>query len=271
MFIDDDQTIYIADTSNNRIVAWKKDAMSGQTVAGGNQEGARDDQLSRPMDVLVDRETDCLIISDRKNRRVVKWPRQNGRSGETIISDVDCSSLVKDNDGSLYVCDFEKHEVRRWKVGETNGTIVAGGNGRGSRLDQLDHPYWIFVDEEHSVYVSDWNNHRVMKWVKGAEQGIVVAGGEGPGNGLRQLSFPEGIIVDRLGNVYIADRHNHRVMRWVEGAQEGTIILGRNGHGTQPNQFDGPVYLLFDRQKNFYVTDWGNHRIMKFSVNSTSS
>ncbi len=44
------------------------------------------------------------------------------------------------NDGYLYVSNCEKHGVRRWKMGETERTIVAGGNGQGNRLDQLDTP-----------------------------------------------------------------------------------------------------------------------------------
>ncbi|CAF1676810.1 unnamed protein product, partial [Didymodactylos carnosus] len=36
---DDDQTIYIADASNHRIVEWKWGATSGQVVAGGNGQG----------------------------------------------------------------------------------------------------------------------------------------------------------------------------------------------------------------------------------------
>ena len=35
-YIDDDQTIYIADQSNHRIIEWKWNATSGQVVAGGN-------------------------------------------------------------------------------------------------------------------------------------------------------------------------------------------------------------------------------------------
>ncbi len=34
MFIDDDQTIYVADLGNHRIVEWKSDATNGQVVAG---------------------------------------------------------------------------------------------------------------------------------------------------------------------------------------------------------------------------------------------
>ncbi len=269
MFIDDDQTIYVADYGNDRIVEWKSDANNGQILAGGNGKGNRNDQLNRPTKVIVDKENDSLIICDPGNGRVVRWPRRNGRSGETLISNIACWDLIMDNDGYLYVSDIKKHEVRRWKMGEKNGTIVAGGNGQGNRLDQLNYPTYIFIDEDHSVYVSDHNNHRVMKWVKDTKEGIVVAGGQGQGNSLRQLSNPRGIIVDQLGSVYVADGENNRVIRWLKGAEEGTIVVGGNGRGDQPNQFNYPCDLSFDRQKNLYIVDGNNHRVQKFDVNST--
>ncbi len=268
MFIDDDKTIYVADWENDRIVEWKSDANNGQIVAGGNGEGNRNDQLNEPTEVIVDKGTDSLIVCDQDNRRVVRWPRRNGRTGETLISNIDCHDLIMDNDGYLYVSDWAKDEVRRWKMGEKNGTIVAGGNGPGNRLDQLNYPGYIFIDEDHSVYVSDINNNRVMKWVKDAKEGIVVAGGQGQGNGLRQLSDPRGIIVDQLGSVYVADEGNDRVIRWLKGAQEGTIVVGGNGGGEEPNQFNYPFDLSFDRQNNLYVVDCWNHRVQKFDIDS---
>ncbi len=269
MFIDDDQTVYVADFNNHRIVEWKSDANNGQIVAGGNGQGNRNDQLNQPTKLIVDKENDSLIICNFGDRRVVRWPRRNGQSGETLISNILCWDLIMDNDGYLYVSDWEKHGVRRWKMGEVNGTIVAGGNGKGNRLDQFNVPTNIFIDEDHSVYVLDFYNHRVIKWVKDAKEGIVVVGGQGQGNGLRQLSNPSGIIVDQLGSVYVADRVNHRVIRWLKGAEEGTIVVGGNGEEEQPNQFNHPVDLSFDRQKNLYVVDCNNHRVQKFDVNST--
>jgi sugar lactone lactonase YvrE len=268
MFIDDDQTIYVADWENHRIVEWKSDAKNGQIVAGGNGAGNQNNQLNKPSKVIVNKENDSLIICDSGNRRVVRWPRRNGLSGETLISNIDCWDLIMDNDGYLYVPDYAKDEVRRWKIGETNETIVAGGNGQGNRLDQLNRPLNIFIDEDHSVYVSDCGNHRVMRWVKGAKEGIVVAGGQEKGNSMRQLSFPRGIIVDQLGSVYVADSGNQRVIRWLKGAEEGTIVVGENGEGDEPNQFSYPIDLSFDRQNNLYVLEWGNNRVQKFDVNS---
>ncbi|CAF2061440.1 unnamed protein product, partial [Rotaria magnacalcarata] len=70
----------------------------------------------------------------------------------------------------LYVSDWKKHEVRRYQLGEKNGTLVAGGNGEGDGLNQLNLPAFLFVDRQQNVYVSDNKNHRVMKWKKGATE-----------------------------------------------------------------------------------------------------
>ncbi len=261
--------MYIADYRNNRIMEWKIGASYGKIVAGGNGEGNRTDQLNGPTDVIVDKNSDCLIICDRDNRRIIQWPRRNCTHGEIIISDIDCYGLTMDNDGYLYISDTMKNEVRRWKMGDTYGTIVAGGNGDGNRLDQLIYPTHLFVDHEYSLYVSDRSNHRVMKWLKGAKKGIVVAGGQGKGSSLGKLSNPRGVIVDQLDNVYVVDDCNHRVMRWSQGATEGTVVVGGNEKGGQVNQLDGPTGLSFDRQGNLYVVDWGNHRVQRFNIDSS--
>ena len=39
--------------------------------------------------------------------------------------------------GDLYVSEFNKNEIRQWKVESTSGIIVAGGNREGDHLNQL--------------------------------------------------------------------------------------------------------------------------------------
>ncbi|CAF1226585.1 unnamed protein product [Adineta steineri] len=267
IYVDDDhQAVYIADCCNNRIVKWKYGAKNGQVVAGGNGIGDRSDQLYYLTVVIVDKKNDSLIVCDQGNRRVVRWSRQNGTNGETIISNIDCWGLAMDKNGDLYVSDCAKNEVRRWKQGDKEGTVVTGGNGEKNHLNQLDCPTFLFVDEDHSVYVSDTFNYRVMKWMKGAKEGIVVAGGNGEGNSLTQLSSPTGVVVDHLGNVYVSDCDNDRIMRWCDGSKEGSIVIGGNGKEEQPKQLNRPKGLSFDVQGNLYVADWGNHRIQKFEI-----
>ncbi|CAF0831807.1 unnamed protein product [Adineta steineri] len=265
IFIDKNKNIFIADCDNHRIVEWKHNAKEGQIIAGGNGQGDRMDQLNIPTDVIVDQENHSIIIAEQENRRVIQWLNQNQ---QILIHNIDCCCLAIDRNGFLYVCDNEKNEVRRWKMGEYNNEeiVVAGGNGQGNKLNQLNYPTFMFVDEDQSVYVSDQNNHRVMKWRKDAKEGRIVAGGNGKGENLNQLSEPEGVIVDDLGQIYVTDFDNDRVMRWCEGKEEGEIVVGGNGEGNQPNQLDGPIGLSFDDEGNLYVADLGNHRIEKFEI-----
>ncbi|CAF2736309.1 unnamed protein product [Rotaria sp. Silwood2] len=266
LYIDDDQTIYVVDTWNHRIMEWKSGATNGTVVAGGNGRGNGAHQLSIPRDVIIDKETDSLIISDSENKRVVRWPRRNGTRGETIISNIVCWGLTMDDNGFLYVVDHEKNEVRRYKIGDTKGTVVAGGNGKGNRLDQLFQPHYVFVNRDHSLYVCDCSNHRVMKWEEGATQGIIVAGGQGKGNSLTQLDRSIGVVVDQLGTVYVVDSVNDRIMRWPKEATQGSVIVGGNGKGAWSNELCYPTSLSFDRHGNLYVVDYVNHRVQKFNI-----
>ncbi|CAF4378675.1 unnamed protein product [Rotaria sp. Silwood2] len=232
VFVDEDQTVYIADFGNHCIVAWKHNTASGQVVAGENGKGNENNQFSNPTDVIVDKETDMLLICDLNNCRVMRWPRHNGTS--------------------------EENDVRRYRMGETNGTEVAGGNGVGDRLNQFNRPGYLFVDNEQSVYVSDSWNQCVMKWEKDAKEGIVAAGGHGQGNGLSQLYNPQGVVVDSSGTVYVADVYNHRVMYWPKEATQGTVLIGVNELGEGANQLNSPIPKQTKIFKNAFKRTNGN-------------
>ncbi|CAF1368198.1 unnamed protein product [Adineta steineri] len=265
MFIDKMKNIFIADHDNHRIVEWKFNAKEGKVIAGGHGVGNRMDQLNNPTDVIVDQQNHSIIIADYNNRRVIRWLNQ---TQEILIDDIHCWGLAMDKYGFLYVSNRDKNEVRRWKMGEYNneGFVVAGGNGEGHRLNQLNSPTFIFIDEDQSAYVSESNNNRVTKWRKDAKKGKVVAGGNDQGRNLNQLSYPRGVIVDDLGQIYVADSRNNRIMRWCERREEGEIVVGVNGQGSQSNQLNGARGLSFDNEGNLYVVGSSNHRIEKFEI-----
>lgn len=271
LFVDADQTLIIADYDNQRIVQWKSGDSQGQVVAGGNGRGKQLNQLAYPTDVVLDKETDSLFISDRDNRRVVRWTRRTGTvQGDILLSNIHCYGLALDNQGFLYISDTDEHQVKRYRIGDKSATIVAGGHGSGAALHQLNYPTFIFVDRHQSIYISDEDNHRVMKWSKDATEGIVVAGGQGQGSSLIQLSHPRGLFVDISGTLYVSDSGNQRIMRWLKGEKQGTIIAGGNGEGKQANQFFRPMDISFDRYGQLYVADWNNHRVQRFSIEKTA-
>ncbi|CAF1268928.1 unnamed protein product, partial [Adineta steineri] len=254
--VDDDQTIVIVDWGNHRIVKWKIGDTNGQVIAGGHDQGSQLNQLNCPTDVLIDKETNSLIICDRGNRRVLRWSRRDDTTeGEILLDNIACWGLAMDNQRYLYISDVEKHEVRRYQIGEKKGTIVAGGQGRGVGFNQLNEPTYIFIDQQQSVYVSDTWNHRVMKWAKDATEGTVVFRG-----------FPRGLFVDTSETIYVADYGSHRLMRWPKGATQGTAIAGGNGEGEEASELYYPWGLSFDQHGQLFVADHSNHRVQRFPL-----
>ncbi|CAF1531239.1 unnamed protein product [Adineta steineri] len=255
--VDDDQVLYIADSTNNRILKWRCGAMMGEIIAGGKGKGDGSAQLNRPSDVIVDRTRSNLLICDYQNRRVVRWRLGDSTYGETIISNIDCHGLAMDKEGYLYVTDYKMNEVRKYEIGKPDGILVAGGNGKGSRLNQLDGPLYVFVGRDNSVYVSDEKNNRVVKWKTGSKEGVVVAGGRNRGNGLEQLSEPGKIFVSPWNAVYVADWGNDRIMSWPQEATHGHVVVGKSRR---------PVSLTFDQHGNLYVANQWDHEIQKFDI-----
>ncbi|UJR19664.1 hypothetical protein I4U23_022799 [Adineta vaga] len=120
------------------------------------------------------------------------------------------------------------------------------GNGFGRRLDQLAHPFGIFLDDNDTIYIADLFNHRIVMWPQNATIGQWVAGLTVDGDDTHelQLNMPRDIIVDKNGTVYISDRGNYRVVRC---DNQGFIYVSEyaKGHITKWNfnddQFVGEI------------------------------
>ena len=263
--VDDGQSIYIADTYNHRIVAWRPGMRTGEIIFGGSGQGNLANQLNYPSNIIINKTNGSLIICDRANKRILQCSRQNGGNEQTIIQNIDCFGLAMNKNGYLYVSSYNNHEIRRFRLGDNIGTLVGGGNGIGDHLNQLAFPTYLVVDDENSIYVSDSHNNRIVKWKEGANKGMIVAGDHGKGNGARQLNNPNGIVVGRLGTIYVADTNNNRVVCWPKGTTHSITVVGGIDAGKRPNEFENPMSLSFDRYGHLYVVDSRNHRVQRFN------
>jgi sugar lactone lactonase YvrE len=269
LYVDDNQTIYIADFQNDRIVEWKSNATSGQVVAGGN--GKEYDQLNGPTDVIVDKETNSLIICDSRNEQVIRRPRRDGTNGETIIIDIHCMDLTMDDNGFLYVPDHDKKEMRRWSVGKTYVKVALDVNGDDLRINRVEYPSNVFADRYRSSHASNMFSRRGERYIGRVKEAFSFVGTRHDyGQRLGSLTQPHGVVVDQLGTLYVADCVNNCIMRWPKSATRGNVIVGGNGDGAQPNQLSCPKGLAFDRQGNLFVADTRNHRVQRFNIKRSS-
>ena len=125
-----------------------------------------------------------------------------------------CYSLAMDKYRFLYITDAENNEVRRWQLGDKGeGTVVAGGNGKGNQLNQLNSPHGLFVDKDGQIYVADRMNNRIMRWSEEKNEGEIVVRGSESERYSNQLSSPIELFFDGEGNLYVSDGV-HRIQKF---------------------------------------------------------
>ncbi|CAF2157695.1 unnamed protein product [Rotaria magnacalcarata] len=146
-----------------------------------------------------------------------------------------------------------------------NGLTVAGGNGLGNAINQLNRPWGLSVDDDQTVIIADHENHRIIQWKKGdTTNGQIVAGGKGRGNGLDQLNSPLDIVIDQETDSFIiCDRDNRRVIRWSRrsGTTQGEILIDNI-------DCDG---LAVDNQRYLYVSDYVKHEVRRYQLGEKNS
>lgn len=260
IFLDDDSNLYIADEYNHRVVKWDYGSTVGQVVAGGNGEGEGDNQLSYPNKITVAK-NGTMFICTSGDRKIKKWEK-NAREGQTIVTDIRCSGIHTDNQGSIYFSEPLQNFIMRWPGNE----IIAGGNGAGSELNQLYGPYNFFIKNNTSLFIADGANYRILEWIIGDKQGIIRAQ-ESDGNELR---IPMSVILDDSDNLYIADFGQNKILRWLKNSTSEVVIAGDDKEGKENNQFSGPSQILFDKIGNLWVCDEKNHRVQMFEIDKSS-
>ncbi|CAF4654825.1 unnamed protein product, partial [Rotaria sp. Silwood2] len=62
LFVDTLGTIYVADSSNHRVMHWPKGAKQGTVIVGGNGEGAGANQFNDPLGLSFDRQGNLYVV-----------------------------------------------------------------------------------------------------------------------------------------------------------------------------------------------------------------
>lgn len=284
IYIDDNDTLYIADTNNHRIVVIRPNSTNASSIIGIGY-GSGLNQMNSPYDVSVT--ADAIYVLDSNNYRVVKFFKNGTNpiivSGSTSVSGSSASNttfgaavgLAVDDTGAIYVSDTPNYRVIRFPPNSSNGTSASkvGGTGAtGNGWLGLVNPREIFVDSTRALYIADSSNNRIQKWNFQSSHGVTVAGGNGAGSNLDQLNTPNSLVVDDYGQMYIVDKGNNRILRLGPDDCVGYCIAGCSmSSGTRPDQFNSPSSIAFDSQGALYVSDTNNHRVQRFSLVTSAS
>lgn len=262
--------IYIAESSNHRILRMEASTGTISALAGTGTEGysgdggpANEAELSYPTDAAIDADGD-IYIADAGNNRIRKVAASTGiittvaGNGDVgyngdmqVATEAELSHPVRvavGPGGDIYIADAGNNRIR--KVAASTGmiTTVAGNGSAGYNGDaqpaiaaEIESPAGLALDGEGNLYVADEGNNRIREIAASTGMIATVAGNGSAGNsgdgGLAtsaKLDHPSGVTVDASGIVYMADEGNCRI-RKVTGttieAIAGSGVCGDSGDG----------------------------------------
>ncbi|WP_186292572.1 T9SS type B sorting domain-containing protein [Mucilaginibacter corticis] len=175
------------------------------------------------------------------------------------------TAVVTDAQGNLYVCDFNKNQIKEINVSTNAVTLIAGTtangaqNGPGQQASFFE-PNGIAMDANGNLFVSDQNNNLIRKIGPGPDYVVSTFVGSGnaalsDGSGANaSFNAPKGMTIDGSGNIYVADYGNNVIRKITLGGFVSTI------YGTS---LKNPSGVCIDASGNLYVADAGHGSIVK--------
>ncbi|CAF0987997.1 unnamed protein product [Adineta steineri] len=262
IFVNTNNTIYVANRENSTIVIWHKESVNPTKIITGN--------FIEPRSLFVASNGDIYIGDSFKNGRIQRWIIETNTFVTVMNVSSRCDGLFVDINNTLYCSMYLEDQVVKISLNDplmTSNSIAAGTGIKGSASNELDSPGGIFVDVNLDLYVTDCENNRVQLFQLGESNGITVAGSESL-NPTITLNCPKGIILDSEKYLFIVDLGNSRI---VGSSMHGfRCLVGCYGEGSQSNQLDYPFSFSFDHSGNMFVTDRWNDRIQKFLLMNDS-
>ncbi|CAF1216038.1 unnamed protein product [Adineta steineri] len=250
IFVDSNNTVYVADRLNNRIQVWLNGNMTpSRTISGG---------LYASYSLFVTDNGDIYVDNAYSNMRIDKWGTNSNSSVPAMYVCPQCTGVFVDINNMLYCSVYASHQIVSQSLDKSLNmlSIVAGTGTAGATSLTLNSPRGIFVDNNLSLYVADGNNNRIQKFLSGQLNGTTIA------TGTITLNLPIAVVLDADGYLFISDFNNNRIIG--SGPYGFQCIAACSGLGSQSNQLYAPRMLSFDSYGNIFVSDYGNNRIQKF-------
>ncbi|UJR12424.1 hypothetical protein I4U23_016600 [Adineta vaga] len=271
-FIDDiHDTLYVADTNNNRIQKYSLNEIYNNEV-GATGITVASKGLVSPQSIFVDINTEDMYIMDLDQKqirspvnslsyRVHLW-KKNEKVGRILFREAGeylfgryFHHLTLDKEMNIYV--GTRYFIKKW-LKSTNYTakvIVAGKNHfnlNGST--DLSDPVAFYVTDDLTLYIADWNNKRIQRWEVNATNGTTVIG---------NLTYVTGITMDCNGYLYYAEMYDSTIYQLNMKTNQSQMIV-RNEDNLGKLIYYWPSAIKIDKFGNIFAM--GNDQVYKFSI-----
>ncbi|OGQ59944.1 MAG: hypothetical protein A3G92_03145 [Deltaproteobacteria bacterium RIFCSPLOWO2_12_FULL_38_8] len=266
----DGTKLYIADTSNNRVLIWNTNPTSNKqsadvVVGQANKTSNSPNQgstascatLSGPTSVHVN--GGRLFIADTGNHRILIYntiPTSDGATANRVVGHADCTQTAANR---------------------------LDGSTAGVRADTLSSPTDVFYNGSKMV-IADSGNHRVLVYnslpTNTSEDADVVVGQTDKEKAslnspnANTLSSPSGVYAND-DKLLIADTGNNRILIFntiptSDNTSANTVIgqtsMTTSGSGTSSSTLSGPTDIHADSESRLAIADKGNHRVLIYDT-----
>ena len=265
--------LFVADTSNNRVLSWPN------ALAFANGQAA---------DLVIGQPDFYFTVRNK-----------GGVSAASLASPL---GVAVDAQGNLYVADNGNHRVLEYSAPFTTGMAASrvfgqGGsfttalpNNGGLSANSLNSPYAVALDAQGNLYVADAANNRVLEYDTPLTAGTTADRVFGQLNftsntvlslSASSLNSPANVALDPQGNLYVADSANNRVLEYNLPLSAGAVadhVFGQpnfttntaNNGGLNANSLNSPNGVALDSKGNLYVVDVFNHRVLEYDTPLTT-
>lgn len=257
----DRNTLYVADTLNNRIQRSTNNGQNWQFV--GNGAGVGLGQFNAPKGVVANFADTIIFVADTGNNRIQR--STNGGLNWTVIATAGTApNQVNRPNGlaydeptdKLYIADTMNNRIlivtSASSVTPTIG-IFAGATA-GTAVGKFSQPQSVAISANGTIYVADTLNNRIQSNSSGLDTGWSLLATSGAAIG--QVNAPKGIYVDNANRVWVADTTNNRVQVNISGVW--SLFMGV---GVTVGSVNRPEAMVVNLSGNVFIADTGNNRI----------
>jgi uncharacterized protein (TIGR03663 family) len=266
-----DGTLYVADTTNNRIQHLSAEGSvlqewgSFADISKGTAPGGT---FFEPWGIAIGSDG-SVYVADTWNHRIQKFTAEGefitmwGYFGQadTPFAIWGPRDIAIDKNGNLFITDTGNKRV---VIYDKDGNYVNQFGSEGLEPGNFSEPVGIAVDKEGLVYIADTWNQRIQVMVADASGSYLplnnweVVAWYG-----QSLDNKPYLAVDNNGSVFTTDPEGFRVLKFTTA---GTFVNYFGDYGSSLNSFNLPTGIISDDNGGLWIADAGNGRIMHFTL-----
>lgn len=256
--VDSAGTVFVADGTNDRIVAFNT---TGQFIGEIREVGK--ESLSRPVGIKTDSSNRLWIADTGHGRLLVRGADGHldrvitvpATEGKTLSDPTDMLPLP--DDSGVWVVDNDGHRLIRL---DREGRLAATVGGQGETLGRFHYPFMIEQNQGQDLLITDVINARVcILNSTGQPVGVIGTYGVDPG----QIYRPKGIACDSRNRVWVSDNLLGVVQVFATNGRFIDVLRDPQG---EPMRFDTPAGLAFDGQGRLYVVEVQPGRVRRLRI-----